>query len=98
MYISIKLIIMNIDQAGKFGKVQGLLKFIMRNTKDLSIKESAQEAYNHSEELISPQISISLRLSIFFIYANIQSDAQSKANTDTTKINSPISFKVFFIC
>jgi len=42
---------MNVHQAGKFGKVQGLLKFIMRNTKDLSIKESAQEAYNHSEEL-----------------------------------------------
>ena len=42
---------MNVQQAGKFGKVQGLLKFIMRNTKDLSIKESAQEAYNHSDEL-----------------------------------------------
>jgi len=42
---------MNIYQAGKFGKVEGLLKFIMRNTKDISIKQAAQEAYNHSEEL-----------------------------------------------
>ena len=42
---------MRVEQAGKFGKVQGLLKFIIRNTKDLSIKESAQEAYNYSEEL-----------------------------------------------
>tara|TARA_R100000231_G_scaffold125249_1_gene95582 strand:- start:360 stop:506 length:147 start_codon:yes stop_codon:yes gene_type:complete len=42
---------MNVYQAGKFGKVQGLLKFIMRNTKDSLIKKSAQEAFNHSEEL-----------------------------------------------
>jgi hypothetical protein len=42
---------MNVNQATKFGKVQGLLKFIIRNTKDLEIQSSAREAYNYAEEL-----------------------------------------------
>jgi len=42
---------MNANQAAKFGKVQGLLKFIIRNTKDLKIQSSAREAYNYAEEL-----------------------------------------------
>ena len=42
---------MNPKQAVKFGKVQGLLKYIIRNTNDLEIQSSAQEAYNYAEEL-----------------------------------------------
>lgn len=42
---------MNVHQAAKFGKVQGLLKYIICNTKDLEIQSSAQEAYNYAEEL-----------------------------------------------
>ena len=42
---------MNVYQAGKFGKVQGLLKYIIRNTNDLEIQSSAREAYNYAEEL-----------------------------------------------
>mgnify|MGYP003150999883 FL=1 len=42
---------MNAQQATKFGKVQGLLKYIIRNTNDLEIQSSAREAYNYAEEL-----------------------------------------------
>ena len=42
---------MNLKEAAKFGKVQGLLKYIIRNTNDLEIQSSAREAYNYAEEL-----------------------------------------------